>query len=125
MLERDELVPGLVLFLDPLILLGNHATFNGPSFAATRGSHYFVCEDVSGNRSVWVPTSSKPGWDRARIRAKAGRPEWVGTPTYALEGHRWSVDMTGLRLAARADRTCRGTRNYALLDFLASDRVAA
>ena len=125
MLDRDEVVPGLVLFLDPAILLGNHAMFSGPSFAATRQPHYFVCETVEGTRSVWVPTSSKPNWDRARVRRKAGRPEWVATQTYALEAQRWSVDLVGLRLAARLDRTRRGSRNYAVLDFLASGAVAA
>lgn len=125
MLDRDELVPGLVLFLDPSTLLGNRATFNGPSFAATRLPHYFVCEATGPGQSFWVPTSSKPGPGRMPVRSKIGRPEWVGTSTFALEGHRWGVDLTGLQLAAWMDRTWRGHRNYAALWLVTSNAKAA
>lgn len=125
MIEPQEIVPGLVLFLDPAVLLGNGGTFNGPIMAATRNPHFFVCQSVRGDRSTWVPTSSKPGWDRTRVRAKVGHPEWVNVPTYAFEEHRWAVDFVGLRLAARRDWTCAGARNYAEVDFVHPDQIAA
>jgi hypothetical protein len=125
MLDRDEVVAGLALLLDPSILLGNYATFDGPIFAATRLPHYFVCQDIGPAASVWMPTSSKPGWGRQPVRSKIGGPEWVRTPTYALEDQQWRVDFTGLRLASCSDRTRRGFRNFAVLDFVVLESMAA
>lgn len=65
--DPSEIVPGLVLHLDPAVLEAEGAEYHPGGGPRARGDHYFLCVIAEASEGFWVPLSSKPGENRVRI----------------------------------------------------------
>jgi hypothetical protein len=125
MLDPFEASPGLVAFLDPVVLAESGARVVGPVLGRVRSPHHFICTEVRGTESDWLPTSSKPASGRVLVGRKWGHPAWCNTDTYADILQVWTLEGWMLRPASRLDLSQRGSRNRASLQFLFSEAAAA
>ncbi len=125
MLDPFEAAPGLVAFLDPTVLGRSGAGVVGPVLGRVRTPHHFICTEVRGTESDWMPTSSKPASGRVLVGLKWGHPAWRNPDTYADILQIWTLQGWMVRDASRRDRSQRGNRNRASLEFLFSEAAAA
>jgi hypothetical protein len=126
MLERYEVRDGLVLRMDPGRLLAAGIIPTGPTRFRADGPHYFVCVGVHRGMSDWIACSSKWSPDRLKVRRKWGDSDWVRSDTWADPYQVWTGAHNDLRYAALGiDRSTRGSRNFASLEFLDELAIAA
>lgn len=115
-ITSDEIDRGLVLHMDPAVLLANGAKVKCPvpSRIVTSG-HFFLCLGVDATHGDWAPLYSKNGPGRAEIPAsgKQGYVKWTGAPSYYHSDQIWTVSHTGAVAAAGVggDMSKRGNRN--------------
>jgi hypothetical protein len=87
-INADEVVPGLVVFLDQALLASNDLvtrTQDLPSFSART----FVCLSVDGEISEWVPFTTEYRRERLPIRREwrsSGHPQWLRDEQYLTDG---------------------------------------
>jgi hypothetical protein len=99
-----SLTPGLVLHLDPEVLLDRRAVHDG---SAIEGTHFFVCVwvDEETDQTFWIPTSSKRRPGRCELPAplKTGHPAWVRVCSYAVVDQVWVASTRAVLDAAYMD----------------------
>jgi hypothetical protein len=122
MVNEEEIQPGLVLFLNPAILLSHGAQTSCSEQHRVQREHLFVCLERSGERSLWVPLSSSEG-NGSRLRvprgAKAGHERWVSGDTFLFHGNQtWVCTIAALIEAAATDVSQRWNRNRVVPEFL-------
>jgi hypothetical protein len=97
-----EIRPGLVLLLDPDVLLAHGAV---PSIEnRVKGMHFFVCTSVEDDGSTWTPTFSKfvPGRVSIPPTSKIGHPKWTTGESFFELSEVWT-NVTAVAVAVAAD----------------------
>lgn len=114
-LAESEIVPGLVLHLDPISLELEGGRPYSSDNLRVRGDHYFLCVHVVDDSSYWVPLSSKPGETRVKVDRshKRGNHLWTLEDSYAVASQFWCLSAQTVIAAARAarDHSHRGARH--------------
>lgn len=104
--EAEELIaPGVVLFMDPVVLRRSGATCNAGGLGLF-SDHYFVCARHGRTETAtWLQLSSKGGAGRIWIdpALKCGHRAWRERPTYAVLTSRWTTSVEAALEASRAE----------------------
>lgn len=119
-LSESELRPGLVLFLLPSYLEHVGASSNVCWPDAVKGEHYFILLRNDLEDSLWVPTSSKPRFDRHILESgdKSGYPCWKERTSYCDPRQIWTIPNSVLGGSMFTDRTTPERRNGVRADAL-------
>ena len=125
LLKRSEVRSGLVLFMDPNVLVDEGAVLGG--FGRPIDTpHYFICIATDGSTSSWVAASSHNGPCRLPVTRKSGHPGWVGRATFVVPFHVWTAPFEAVALAsAGVDFSVPGLRNLAAVDWTPALAAAA
>jgi hypothetical protein len=99
----SEIVPGLVLHLDPDELERSGGSYSCAKPFRVQGGHFFVCLRVSRRTGRWLPLYTNDGPGRIRlIGSRSGHPKWTGATTYYHTGQVWTADHVAIAVAALA-----------------------
>lgn len=109
LIEREEIAPGLVLFLNPNLLIEWGAAYSCP---VVPGEHFFVCIegfDADGD-SKWVPCTSKPRSTHVDVpeAKRTGHPGWTRGPCFVAPRLVWVCSFDAIRNAAYTDSSSNG-----------------
>jgi len=110
----SEIVPGLVLHLDPDELERSGGTYSCPNPFRVQGGHFFVCLNVSGHIARWLPLYTNDGPGRTLLAgSRSGHPKWTRATTYYHSGQVWTADHAAIAAAALAggDLSSPASRN--------------
>lgn len=111
----QDIAVGLSLHLDPQRLEQEGALCTDPPGVRVEGQHFFLCIEVSGNTSKWVPlfTAANAGRLPLPETGRAGHSKWVRGTFHYHTAQVWSASAQAVaNAAARAhDKSRRGTRN--------------
>jgi hypothetical protein len=116
LLDSSEIEPGLVMFLNPGVLLQRGAAAScGDAYRVTQ-EHHFVCLARENGHSLWAPLSSSAGTNGTRLlvpqNAKQGHESWTRNNSYLNHGNQtWRGPNEAFIAASRADRSQRFQRN--------------
>ena len=111
---RAEIVPGLVLHLDPDELERSGGTYSCAKPFRVQGGHFFVCLSVSDQEARWLPLYTNDGPGRTLLTgSRSGHSKWTGATTYYHSGQIWTADHAAIAAAALAGRdlSTPGARN--------------
>lgn len=115
MLQLAEIVPGLVSYLDPAVLLEFDVYCPLPARQRVKGIHPFVCLDVQGDWCTFAALCSKSLHGRRAMlprSAKAGRGRWMERDTYIYGEGQWFHGLCyAFQEASECERTPIGGRN--------------
>lgn len=118
MITEAELVPGIVLHLDPETLMAERGSYTCSDEVRVQGGHFFVCLSMDGDVGSWLPLYSKPGVGRVKLTSdgRTGHPKWTDAPNYWHRDQVWTAPSSAVIAAAAAggDMSRAGSRN--LLD---------
>lgn len=124
----NEIVPGLVLHLEPDVLSQGGGTSDLRAHRRVVGPHFFVCVAVKEDGSSrWVPLFSSSAIGSAKLprAAKRGHPKWTKVDTYFHPAQVWDVPVTAIPAAATTDLSRPGARNTVDLDAVADIDAAS
>jgi hypothetical protein len=116
-LDPDEIVPGLVVHLDPRTLLGEGARTSASRSQRASSFHYFVCLAPYRDGWLWMPLSSKevPG-ERLPLypRDKTGLATFVRGVSHVVATQVWWFTLPMLAHAAEVghDHSTPRCRNH-------------
>lgn len=115
MITEAELIPGLVMHLDPDTLLAQGGTYSCSDDQRVRGGHFFLCLSVQGSLGCWLPLYSNPGVGRTQLTAdgRSGHPKWTSGTFYWHQDQVWTAMYSAVVAAAAAgrDMSRAGSRN--------------
>ena len=121
-LEIREIIPGLVLHMDPDTLTSMGATYTCAENRRVRGPHFFLCVGVCQDHSRWLPLYSKDGVDRMLLprAGRTGHPKWTTAECHYHVDQMWLVTFDAVEAAAEAgeDRSSPARRNRLSKDKL-------
>ena len=103
----DEVTAGLVLNLDPDVLARYGWTVSCSDDRRVIGRHFFLCLDVRGEVSDWVPMFSRDGAGRRKVAqtGRTGHPKWIDGCCYYHTRQVWTAaDRQAVIEAALAGR---------------------
>jgi hypothetical protein len=114
-IEANEIVPGLVLHLDPDVMESAGGTYSCSASLRVQGRHTFLCLDATGTKARWLPLYSEMA-TRRRVLPKAGRTGhafWVNGIFHYHEEQVWTVPHSACIAAASAapDLSTKESRN--------------
>lgn len=125
----DEITPGLVLHLEPSVLVAGGATCTCTEDRRVRGPHWFVCVEINGESGRWWPIYSRNGVGRVVLtsRGRSGHPKWTSSECYYHTGQVWSAPHRVIVAAALVghDLSTKDCRNRISLSLLPHDHLAA
>lgn len=116
-----EIVPGLVLRMDPVAIGG--ASIRVHRCEPTEGIHYFVCLTRADASSTWTPLLSRDGQSPIRMKVhqdeKRGHLSFVERTTYVSLGQVWSLDnAVVIRVAKTCDQSLPRSRNRVVVEVI-------
>lgn len=114
-MNLSEIVPGVVVFLDPNLLRQEGVP------CPIVGRHPFVCLEVGSSHSLWVPLTSKPGLVRFAVPAemRCGRERWCERPCFIYHYvYCWWVHNWAVQGAAEPDWRASNVRDSVSADGL-------
>lgn len=112
-----EITVGLVLVLDPDVLVAEGATHTSNESTRVRAPHFFVCvaHDPITSHGRWMPSFSSDGTSRIKIpdERKLGHEKWRNPTSFLHPNQVWDVPDSAIAKAARAakDLSRQGARN--------------
>ncbi len=111
-IQPHEVAPGLVLYINPAIMLQLGAEVGGRPECAVRGVHRFLCL-AAGDPSSWTPLFSNDGPLRVHVPARGRRGDltWQSGNSYYHPHQIWAVPFPVLAAASALDGTRPGLRN--------------
>lgn len=128
-LKINEVTVGLVLHLNPDVLLAQGGYCSCTEDRRVRGNHWFVCVSVVGAQAQWCPLYSRDGIGRFALPAagRSGHPNWVSSRCFFHPAQVWSASFEAVRAAALAgnDLSTRQCRNRIAPGLLPSQHQAA
>ena len=112
----EEIAIGLVLHLDPEVLLLHGATYSCAEAFRVKGAHFFVCVAAAGVKQRWVPLYSKTGPGRRAIPTSSlrGHAKWTGLGEIHWHPSQvWEASIEAIQAASKAalDQSTFGARN--------------
>ena len=120
--DPAEIVPGIVLHLDPDTLVSDGAECTCTEAQRVRGCHFFLCVRATGEHSRWLPLYSRAGLNRVQLsqRGRSGHPKWMAFECYYHTGQVWCATHKAIAAATLAgqDRSERQRRNRIAIGFL-------
>jgi hypothetical protein len=77
-LTQLDILPGLVLHLDPDALEQDGGTYTCGPAERVQGAHFFLCVSATVDGGRWLPLYSKAGVGRVSLSAdgRTGHPKW-------------------------------------------------
>ncbi|NRF68995.1 hypothetical protein HLB44_18535 [Aquincola sp. S2] len=111
-----ELVPGLVLHLDPKVLQQAGGQTTVPGAVKVQDKHFFAC--LSEDKGTWrlMPCYTSIGPERLPIeeKYKIGHHKWKSGTSYFHPKQVWTVSAAAIEAAALAggDMSRPGARNW-------------
>ncbi|MDD5556558.1 MAG: hypothetical protein PHN82_04815 [bacterium] len=113
-ISADEIKEGLVLFLDPEILIAKGATCSVPDNYRARKSRPFLCIDADSSSGTCIPLYSSDAKGRGPIEedSKEGDDIWIVSDSYYDTRQQWNaVAHETIIAAARGDQSTTDLRN--------------
>lgn len=115
MKTTSEIASGIVLHMDPDVLVRAGASYTCEPDRRVLGPHSFLCLAANEVKGAWVPLFSRPAHERVAI-SRAGRTgdqSWRLGTYYFHPGQVWVAPHSAVIDAAVAggDRTRPGNRN--------------
>lgn len=127
-LQLGEIVPGIIVFMDPVILALYGATCLERGELWVEGIHPFVCIEETRGESAWVVLSSKENLHRPlRIppESKYGHAVWTGKCSYVYGRlHVWRGPNYAFQEASYPERSHRQRRNFVTDECVALIRTS-
>jgi len=104
MIDETEINRGLVLHLDPDVLVGFGATYSCDDTRRVTSGHFFLCLRVVGETGEWLPLYTKPGPGRIGILedGRSGHPKWTDGDCYYHPEQVWAASHAAVVNAAQA-----------------------
>jgi hypothetical protein len=121
-IDADEVLPGLVAFLDVEVLAADDRVVNmkDPRHGIRPGP--FVCLSVDSERSQWAQITTEVRPERLEIRREwrlGGHPQWLGDPQYLQDGANvWRGQLEVFLAASHEELTDRTNRAWVTEDGL-------
>jgi hypothetical protein len=110
-----DIAPGLVLHLQPDVLMAKGGRFVADREQRIMGRHYFVCLAVENGTGTWAPATTKDGPGHVPLdkAGATGMPTWVNTPSYLSMDGMLTAPHEAVAVAALAghDLSKPGRRN--------------
>jgi hypothetical protein len=115
MIEPHEITRGLVLHLEPDVLVASGARFTCELLHRVHGPHAFLCIEAGAEGGRWLPLYSRMTTGRQPLPAhgKRGDPWWVLGTFHFDPRQVWTASHDAVVAAAHAggDRTRSDVRN--------------
>jgi hypothetical protein len=112
-IEREEIEPGLVAFLDPRVLAAEADVFHTQDPPVIRPGP-FVCVSVERDRSEWSPVTTEYRPERLafpREWRSGGHPQWLRDEQYLNDGaNLWRGPHEAFVIASHEESTTVSSR---------------
>jgi hypothetical protein len=99
---NEEVVAGLVAFLDPEVLAADDGVVTSKDPRRFR-SGPFVCISVGAEHSTWTPLTTEERHERLAIRREwrsGGHPQWLASDQFLTDGVNVWDDATAVFVSA-------------------------
>ena len=114
-MTEAEIVPGIVLHLDPDTLSDRGGTYTCTDAQRVQGGHFFICLSVDDGAGKWLPLYSNPGVgrDELTVNGRTGHPKWTKGTFYWHRDQVWTAPSVAVVAAASdgGDMSRPGSRN--------------
>jgi len=110
-----DIVPGIVLHLDPGQLQACGARCSCHANKQVNGNHFFLCLATDEREGDWLPLFSRSGNSRLKLppTGREGHPKWTGGTFYFHRDQVWTATHDAVIAAAveAGDQSCASFRN--------------
>lgn len=115
MLNEAEIIPGLVLHLDPDTLENEGGTYTCTKSLRVQHGHFFLCLSATDTTGRWLPLYSEDGDGREKLGpdGRSGHSKWTKGTTYWHPAQVWTASHAAVVAAATdgGDMSRAGSRN--------------